>query len=71
MSQRIAYLIKSYSIPESMVVNTYQIGIHLVPIGGTHTWDVAISSSAAGALLSFQVIFTRTTSRTLPPSNLG
>jgi hypothetical protein len=90
MTQQIAYLVKSYSIPESMVVDTDQTGIHLVPTGGAYTWDekgtkhvkvhgmedkrqitVAVSSSAAGTLLPFQVIFTGTTSRTLPPSNLG
>jgi hypothetical protein len=32
---------------------------------------VTVSSSAAGTLLPFQVIFTGTTSRTLPPSNSG
>jgi hypothetical protein len=32
---------------------------------------VAVSSSAVGTLLPFQVIFTRTTNRTLSPSNLG
>jgi hypothetical protein len=32
---------------------------------------VAVSSSAVGSLLSFQVIFTGTTSRTLLPSNMG
>jgi hypothetical protein len=90
MSQRIAYLVKSYSIPDSMVINTDQTGIHLIPTGGAHTWDekgtkhvkvhgmedkrqvtVTVSSSAAGTLLPFQVIFTGTTSRTLPPSNSG
>jgi hypothetical protein len=90
MSQRIAYLIKSYSIPDSMVINTDQTGIHLIPTGGAHTWDkkgtkhvkvhgmedkrqviVTVSSSAAGTLLPFQVIFIGTTNRTLPPLNSG
>jgi hypothetical protein len=39
MNQWIAYLVKSYSILESMFVNTNQTSIHLVPTGGAHTWD--------------------------------
>ena len=38
MSQRIAYLVKAYSIPHELVVNTDQTGIHLVPTRGAHTW---------------------------------
>ena len=34
MAQRCAYLIKVHNIPEFLVVNSDQIGIHLVPTGG-------------------------------------
>ena len=38
MAQRVAYLVKTHSLPPQLVVNTDQTGIHLVPTGGTHTW---------------------------------
>ena len=37
MSQRVAYLMKAHSIPPELVINTDQMSIHLVPIGGAHT----------------------------------
>jgi hypothetical protein len=39
MSYRVAYLVKLYSIPRELIINTDQTGIHLVPIGGSHTWE--------------------------------
>jgi hypothetical protein len=39
MVQHCAYLVKIHNIPESLVVNTDQIGIHLVPTGGAQTWE--------------------------------
>ena len=90
MTQRIAYLVKCYNVPCELVVNTDQTGIHLVPTGGTKTWEekgskhvavigiedkrqvtVAVSSSLSGNILPFQVIFTGTTTRSLPPMNQG
>ena len=37
MTQRIAYLVKCYNVPCELVVNTYQIRLHLVPTCGTKT----------------------------------
>ena len=90
MTQRIAYLVKCYNVPCELVVNIDQTEVHLVPTGGTRTWEVrgskhvavtgiedkrqvtvAVSSSLSGNILPFQVIFTGTTSRSLPPMNLG
>jgi hypothetical protein len=39
MAQRCAYLVKIHNIPKSLVVNTDQIGIHLIPTGGARTWE--------------------------------
>jgi hypothetical protein len=39
MAQRCAYLVKIHNIPQSLVVNTDQTGIHLVPTGGSRTWE--------------------------------
>ena len=39
MSQRMAYLSKLHDIPPSLVVNSDQIGIHLVPTRGARTWE--------------------------------
>jgi hypothetical protein len=90
MSQRVAYLIKAYSILPELVVNTDQTGIYLIPIGGAHTWalkgskhvlvhgiedkrqtTVSVSSTVAGGLLPFQVVFTGLIQRSLPPRNSG
>jgi hypothetical protein len=39
MAQRCACLVKIHSIPQSLVVNIDQTGIHLVPTGGSRTWE--------------------------------
>jgi hypothetical protein len=39
MAYRVAYLIKTYSIPEELFVNIDQTGIHLVSTGGAYTWE--------------------------------
>ena len=39
MVQRCVYFIKVHNIPQSLVVNSDQTGIHLVPTGGARTWD--------------------------------
>ena len=38
MTLKIAYLIKLYNIPPSLVVNIDQTNKHLVPLGGDKTW---------------------------------
>ena len=47
MTQRIAYLVKCYNVPCELVVNTDKTGIHLVPTGGTRTWEVRGSKHVA------------------------
>jgi hypothetical protein len=39
MTFRISYLVRTYDIPQSLVINTDQIGIHLVPMAGERTWE--------------------------------
>jgi hypothetical protein len=39
MAYQVAYLAKAYNIPPSLVVNSDQINIHLVPIVGERTWE--------------------------------
>jgi hypothetical protein len=39
MAQRCAYLVKVHNIPKELVVNSDQTGIHLVPTGGSRTWE--------------------------------
>jgi hypothetical protein len=39
MAHRVAYLVKTYNVLASLVINMNQIGIHLVPIGGERTWE--------------------------------
>ena len=39
MAQRCAYLVKIHNIPKALVVNSDQTGIHLVPTGGSRTWE--------------------------------
>ena len=39
MAQRCAYLVKVHNIPKELVVNSDQTGIHLVPTGGSKTWE--------------------------------
>lgn len=40
MAQRVAYLVKAYSIPPKLFFNINQTCIHLTPTGGARTWDV-------------------------------
>ena len=44
MLQRVAYLSKLHDIPPSLVVNSNQIGIHLVPTRGAKTWEKMVQS---------------------------
>ena len=39
MAQHVAYLVKCYKVPHALVVNTDQMGMHLMPTGGTRTWE--------------------------------
>jgi hypothetical protein len=39
MTLRISYLVRTYNIPQSLVINTDQIGIHLVPMAGERIWE--------------------------------
>jgi hypothetical protein len=39
MAYKIAYLVKLYSMPPCLVVNSEQFGIHLVSIVGERTWE--------------------------------
>jgi len=39
MAHMVVYLIKAYSIPTCLVINTYQTGVHLVPTRGDTTWE--------------------------------
>jgi hypothetical protein len=39
MAYIITYLVKLYSIPSCLVVNTNQTGIHLVPTSREKTWE--------------------------------
>lgn len=39
MAMYVAYLVQVYSIPTKLIVNTYQIGLHIVPTGGERTWE--------------------------------
>lgn len=40
MAHRVAYLVKVYNILMCLIVNTYQIEVHLVPIGGDWTYEI-------------------------------
>jgi hypothetical protein len=90
MAQKAAYSEKAHSIPLSMMVNTDQTRIHIVPSRGARTWSekrskhvlvhgmddkhqitCCVSSTAIGTLLPFQLIFTWTIDRCLPPKNDG
>jgi hypothetical protein len=42
MAERCAYLVKIHNIPEELVVNTDQTGVHLVPTGGARIWEKKI-----------------------------
>jgi hypothetical protein len=82
MVQRAAYLVKAHNILATMMVNSDQTGIHIVPLGGARTWakkgskhvlvhgiedkrqiTCTVSSTIAGELLPFQLIFTGSTDR--------
>jgi hypothetical protein len=39
MGYKVAYLVKTYSIPPALVVNRDQIGVHLVPNGDKRIWE--------------------------------
>jgi hypothetical protein len=39
MGYKVAYLVKIYNIPPTLVVNNDQIGVHLVPIVRKWTWE--------------------------------
>ena len=90
MTLRIAYLVKLYNIPLSLVVNTDQTSIHLVPLAEDRTWkkkgsnDVGViggddkmaitpcvSSATNGYLFPLQLIFSGTSKRVIPKTQLG
>jgi hypothetical protein len=87
MAHRVAYLVKVYNIPLCLIINTNQIGVHLVPTGGNRTWEtrgvkhVQVSwiehkrqitiISTERSLLPLQVVFQKTTNHILPPMNHG
>ncbi len=39
MAHQVAYLVKMYTIPPCLVVNTYQTGVHLIPTRRDQTWE--------------------------------
>jgi hypothetical protein len=39
MAQTCVYLVMVHNIPQELVVNIDQIGIHIVPKGGIRTWE--------------------------------
>jgi hypothetical protein len=39
MAHRVAYLVKTYNVLASFVININQIRIHLVPTNGERTWE--------------------------------
>jgi len=39
MGQWCVYLVMIHNIPQELVVNTNKIGMHIVPISGTKTWE--------------------------------
>jgi hypothetical protein len=39
MAKKCAYLVKIHNIPEELVVNMDQTGVHLVPTGGARIWE--------------------------------
>jgi hypothetical protein len=40
MAHRVAYLMNVYNILMCLIVNTYQIEVHLVPTKGDWTWEI-------------------------------
>ncbi len=39
IAHRVAYLVKTYNVLASLVINTNQTRIHLVPTSGEKTWE--------------------------------
>ncbi len=39
MAHMVAYLVKAYNIPTSLVINTEQTRVHLVPTRGDRMWE--------------------------------
>jgi hypothetical protein len=39
MVYKVVYLIKAYNILATLVINTNQIGVHLIPTKGERTWE--------------------------------
>jgi hypothetical protein len=39
VNYKVTYLAKVYGIPSSLVINSEQTDIHLVPAAGSKTWD--------------------------------
>lgn len=39
MAMYVAYLVKVYSIPTKLIVNTYQIGLHIVATSDEKAWE--------------------------------
>jgi hypothetical protein len=40
MAHRVAYLVKTYNVPTSVVfINTNHIGIHIIHTSGERTWE--------------------------------
>jgi hypothetical protein len=39
MAYKFVYFVKAYLIPPTLVVNNYQIRVHLVPNNGARTWE--------------------------------
>jgi hypothetical protein len=40
MAYKVAYLVKSYNIPTTLVINIDQTCVHLVPTRGEMTWEM-------------------------------
>jgi hypothetical protein len=77
MAYKVVYLIKAYNILATLVINTDQIDVHIVPTRGERTWEMKwkkknhvlrievqkknYNCSIIGNLLPLQIIFTRST----------
>jgi hypothetical protein len=40
MAYKVAYLIKAFNVPTTLVINIDQISVHLVPTIGERTWEM-------------------------------